>query len=50
MKLNPAQHERLAFLCRITQKKILYLLDTDQRLFANPLTAVSIERIESYAS
>ena len=30
MKLSPSQQERLAFLCRITQKEIKHLQDTDR--------------------
>jgi hypothetical protein len=38
VKLQPEQPERLAFLCRITQKETQHLLDTDRRLFADLFT------------
>lgn len=47
MRLNPAQHERLAFLCRITQKEISHLQDTDRRLFADLFTVEAAQRIET---
>ena len=47
MSLTPAQHERLAFLCRITQKEILHLQDTDRRLFADLFTVEAAKQIET---
>ena len=47
MSLTPAQHERLAFLCRITQKEILHLQDTDRRLFADLFTIEAAKQIET---
>ena len=47
MRLNQVQHERLAFLCRITRKEIQYLLDTDHRLFADTLSVSSMEKIKT---
>lgn len=47
MSLAPAQHERLAFLCRITQKEILHLQDTDRRLFADLFTVEAAKQIET---
>jgi hypothetical protein len=35
LKISSAQHARLTFLCRITQKEIQHLLGTDHRLFAD---------------
>ena len=47
MRLTPAQQERLAFLCRITQKEISHLQDTDRRLFADLFTVEAAQRIET---
>ena len=47
MSLTPAQRERLAFLCRITQKEILHLQDTDRRLFADLFTVEAAKQIET---
>ena len=47
MKFNAAQHERLIFLCRITQKEIQHLLDTDRRLFADLFTIEAAQKIET---
>ena len=47
MSLTPAQHARLAFLCRITQKEILHLQDTDRRLFADLFTVETAKQIET---
>ena len=47
MRLTPAQQERLAFLCRITQKEITHLQDTDRRLFADLFTVEAAQRIET---
>jgi methanogenic corrinoid protein MtbC1 len=47
VKLLQAQHERLAFLCRITQKEIKHLLDTDRRLFADLFTIEAAQKIET---
>jgi len=47
VKISPAQQERLSFLCRITQKEVQYLLDTDRRLFADLFTLESAQKIET---
>lgn len=47
MKLSPVQHERLVFLCRVTQKEIAHLQDTDRRLFADLFTVEMAQRIET---
>jgi hypothetical protein len=47
VRLTTAQHERLAFLCRITQKEISHLQDTDRRLFADLFTVEAAQRIET---
>jgi hypothetical protein len=47
VSLTPAQHERLAFLCRITQKEILHLQDTDRRLFEDLFTVEAAKQIET---
>jgi hypothetical protein len=47
VRLTPAQQERLAFLCRITQKEIAHLQDTDRRLFADLFTVEAAQRIET---
>jgi len=47
MKLSPSQQERLAFLCRITQKEIKHLQDTDCRLFADLFTVEVAQQIET---
>lgn len=47
MTLSPAQHERLTFLCRVTQKGIHHLQDTDRRLFADLFTLEAAQKIET---
>jgi len=47
LKISPAQHERLTFLCRITQKEIQHLLGTDRRLFADLFTVEAAQKIET---
>ncbi|MBU3657284.1 MAG: hypothetical protein FGM35_04535 [Rhodocyclaceae bacterium] len=47
MKLDPALHLRLKFLCRVVQREAHYLQETDTRLFAEDLTAESLKRIAS---
>lgn len=47
MTLSPAHHERLAFLCRITHKKIQHLQDTDRRLFGDLFTVEAAQKIET---
>jgi hypothetical protein len=47
LKRSPAQHERLTFICRITQKEIAHLLDTDSRLFADLFTIETALKIET---
>ncbi len=38
MTLEPQQRQRLEFLCRVTEKEVKHLLDTDRRLFADLFT------------
>jgi hypothetical protein len=47
VRLTSAQQERLAFLCRITQKEISHLQDTDRRLFADLFTVEAAQQIET---
>jgi hypothetical protein len=47
VKISAAQHERLSFLCRITQKEIQHLLDTDRRLFADLFTLEAAQKIDT---
>lgn len=47
MKVEEGQWARLQFLARVTQKECQYLLETDRRLFAEPMTAESAQRIQS---
>jgi len=47
VRLTTAQHERLAFLCRITQKEISHLQDTDRRLFADLFKVEAAQKIET---
>ena len=42
MRVAEAQWARLQFLARVTQKECQYLLETDQRLFAQPMTPLSV--------
>ena len=45
MKITTAQHARLTFLCRVTDKECQHLLTTDAALFQQPLTAESVQNI-----
>ena len=45
MKLDEGLKLRLQFLCRVVKKEADYLLITDARLFATPLTVNELERI-----
>lgn len=47
MTLSPTHRERLAFLCRITQKEIQHLQDTDRRLFADLFTVEAAQKIDT---
>ena len=47
MNISSAQHERLTFLCRISQKEMHHLLGTDRRLFADILTIEAAQKIET---
>ena len=42
MRVAEGQWARLQFLARVTQKECQYLLETDQRLFAQPMTPESV--------
>ncbi len=42
MRVAEAQWARLQFLARVTQKECQYLLETDQRLFAQAMTPESV--------
>ncbi len=47
MTLDSAQRQRLEFLCRVTQKEIKHLLDTDRRLFADLFTIEMAKNVEA---
>jgi hypothetical protein len=47
LKISSAQRERLLFLCRITQKEIRHLLETDGRLFGDLFTIELAQKIET---
>jgi hypothetical protein len=47
VRIKPTHYERLAFLCRITQKEIEYLIDTDQRLFGESFDTKTVEKIKT---
>ena len=42
MRVAEGQWARLQFLARVTQKECQYLLETDERLFAQPMTPESV--------
>lgn len=46
MRVAEGQWERLQFLARVTHKECLYLQETDSRLFADPMTLDSLQKIE----
>lgn len=45
MKLDEGLRLRLQFLCRVVKKEAHYLQETDARLFADALSAKSLEAI-----
>ena len=47
MNVTPVQWARLEFLTRVIEKECQYLTETDQRLFAQPLTAVHLQSIKT---
>lgn len=47
MKVAEGQWARLQFLARVTQKECHYLLETDQRLFAEPMTAAFVQKVKA---
>lgn len=47
MKVNESQWARLQFLARVTHKECQYLVETDQRLFVQPMTVGVIEQIKA---
>lgn len=47
MRVQEGQWERLQFLARVTQKECQYLLETDQRLFVEPLTPELAQKIKA---
>ena len=47
MTLENHQRQRLAFLCRVTQKEVNHLLDTDRRLFADLFTLEVAQQLET---
>lgn len=46
MKMNEDHWARLQFLSRVTKKECHYLQETDQRLFADPMTLEGLSAIE----
>ena len=49
MTLESHQRQRLEFLCRVTQKEVNHLLDTDRRLFADLFTLEVAQQLETDA-
>jgi hypothetical protein len=47
MTLSSVQRQRLEFLCRVTQKEVKHLLDTDRRLFADLFTLEIAKQVET---
>jgi hypothetical protein len=47
MTLEPQQRQRLEFLCRVTEKEVKHLLDTDRRLFADLFTVEIAKQVET---
>ncbi len=47
MTLDSSQRQRLEFLCRVTQKEVTHLLDTDRRLFADLFTLEVAKQVET---
>jgi hypothetical protein len=46
VRVAEGQWERLQFLARVTHKECLYLHETDNRLFADPMTLESLQKME----
>lgn len=46
MRVQESQWARLQFLSRVTQKECLYLQETNQRLFADPMTLEGLHAME----
>lgn len=46
MRVEEGQWERLQFLARVTRKECLYLQETDSRLFTDPMTLESLQKME----
>jgi hypothetical protein len=46
VRVAEGQWERLQFLARVTDKECRYLQETDSRLFADPMTVESLQKIE----
>jgi len=47
MTLESQQRQRLEFLCRVTEKEVKHLLDTDRRLFADLFTVDVAQQVET---
>jgi hypothetical protein len=47
MTLENHQRQRLEFLCRVTEKEVKHLLDTDRRLFADRFTVDVAKQVET---
>ena len=47
MTLEHHQRQRLEFLCRVTEKEVKHLLDTDRRLFADLFTVEIAKQVET---
>ena len=47
MTLENHQRQRLEFLCRVTEKEVKHLLDTDRRLFADLFTIDVAKQVET---
>lgn len=47
MKVAEGQWARLQFLARVTRKECQYLFETDQRLFAEPMTAAFVQKVRA---
>jgi hypothetical protein len=47
MTLEPQHRQRLEFMCRVTEKEVKHLLDTDRRLFADLFTVEIAKQVET---
>jgi hypothetical protein len=47
VKVAEGQWERLQFLARVTHKECLYLQETDERLFAEPMTLERLQKLQT---